>query len=120
VALLQRRTYSETEYSENNISKLPSFAQRFRNHTDSYNDSAHLSGMTSVALATGLAKKALRGRYVDVTQNLEDVIEEADAIRKDPLLYGLGTKFLGELDNYHVAPQALEDPFEFPGLGDTV
>ena len=72
--------------------------------------------MTSVALATGMAKKALRGRYFDATQNLEDVLEEAEIIRKDPLLYGLGTKFLGELNNYHVVPQALEEPFEFPGF----
>jgi hypothetical protein len=72
--------------------------------------------MTSVALATGVAKEALRGRYYDVTQDLEEVIAQADEIKKDRLLYGLGTKFLGELDNYNVVPQPLETPFEFPGF----
>lgn len=104
------------EYSEANISQLPPAAARFRNALDVYNDSPHLSGMTSVALATGIAKDALKGRYYDVTQNLEDVISQADAIKKDPLLYGLGTTFLGELTNYYVVKQPLEKPFEFPGF----
>lgn len=83
---------------------------------DSMKDSAHLSGMVSVALATGVAKRALKGRYFDVQQDLEDVVAQAAAIEMDPELYGLHTRFLGGLPNdggtEHEAP---EERFEFPG-----
>ncbi len=73
--------------------------------------------MSSVALATGVAKDALKGRYVDVTEDLEAIIAQAEAIKKDPLLYGLGTTFLGGLSNYtYVGKRELETPFEFPGF----
>ncbi len=104
------------EYSEASISQLPPAAARFRGVTEYYTDSPYLSGMTSVALATGIAKDALKGRYFDVTQDLEEVISQADAIKADPLLYGLGTTFLGGLSNYFVAKQELETQFEFPGF----
>ncbi len=42
---------------------LPPMAARFRGVVDYYTDSPYLSGMSSVALATGLAKDALKGRY---------------------------------------------------------
>ncbi len=105
-----------TEYSEANISQLPPVAARFRGVVNFYNDSAYLSGMSSVALAAGVAKDALKGRYFDVTQDLEDVVSQADAIKADPLLHGLGTKFLGTMNNYHFAKQELEKPVDFPGF----
>jgi hypothetical protein len=82
-----------------------------------FKDSPYLSGMASVALATGIAKKALKGKYFDVQQDLEDVITQASAIRADPELYTLNTKFLGNLDNDGGTEKRLaEDPFHFPGF----
>ena len=55
--------------------------------------------MTCVALATGLAKHVLRGKYVDVGQDLEDILAQAEAIKRDENLYSLHTTFLGGLGN---------------------
>ena len=85
-----------------------------------YNDSPYLNGMVCVALATGVGKAALRGRYFDVGQDLEDVLAQAAALKADPDLYGLHTSFLGELGNTGVPPggyptEAVEF-FAFPGF----
>lgn len=80
-------------------------------------DSAHLSGMVSVALASGIAKRVLRGRYFDIQQDLEDVVAQVEAIENNPDLYSLHMRFLGGLPNdggtEHTVP---EEKFEFPGL----
>ena len=91
----------------------------FARALDIYNDSPYLNGMVCVALAAGVAKTALRGRYFDVGQDLEDVLAQADALVRDPDLYALHTRFLGGLQNGGVPPggyHAAEHPFEFPGF----
>ncbi|KAK3347959.1 hypothetical protein B0H65DRAFT_160894 [Neurospora tetraspora] len=55
--------------------------------------------MTCVALASGIAKHVLRGKYVDVGQDLEDILAQAEAINQDENLYSLHTSFLGGLGN---------------------
>lgn len=80
---------------------------------DRYNDSPYLNGMTCVALATGLAKDLLRGRYFDVGQDLEDVLALGPAaIRADADLYTLHTRYQGAV------PQGgpLDAKFDFPGF----
>lgn len=80
---------------------------------DTYNDSPYLNGMTCVALATGVAKDLLKGRYFDVGQDLEDVLALGPAaIRDDADLYTLHTRYQGNV------PQggSLDEKFEFPGF----
>jgi len=55
--------------------------------------------MTCVALATGIAKDVLRGRYLDCEQDLGDILEQRELLRKDESFYNLGVKFLGGLPN---------------------
>ena len=91
-------------------------AARFTHWLDIYTDSPHLNGMVCVALATGVAKEALRGKYFDVGQDLEDVVKQTAAIKADPELYSLHTNFLGGLSN-NGGPMTreMDPPFEFPG-----
>ncbi len=109
-----------TEYAKESVATLPPQAHAFfANTLDVYNDSPYLNGMVCVALATGVGKAALRGRYFDVGQDLEDVLAQAAALKADPDLYGLHTSFLGELGNTGVPPGgyfAEEVKFEFPGF----
>jgi len=73
--------------------------------------------MVCVALAAGVAKDTLRGKYFDVGQDLEDVISQPAALKADPELYSLHTNFLGGLSNIaftHDPPPIQE--FEFPGF----
>jgi hypothetical protein len=75
--------------------------------------------MVCVALATGLGKRALRGKYFDVNQDLEDVLAQEDALKADPDLYALHTSFLGEFTNAGLPPggyHAEEVKFDFPGF----
>ena len=89
----------------------------FTNVLDAYNDSPYLNGMVCVALATGIAKDALRGKYFDVVQDLEDVIAQTAAIKANPELYSLHTSFVGGLSNLGPPPETTRDePFEFPGF----
>ncbi len=81
-----------------------------------YNDSMYLSGMVSVALATGVAKEALRGRYFDVGHDLEDVLAYGDEIKASPELYSLHTSFVGGLSNWAMGPRPNEAPLGFPGF----
>ncbi|KAK3904701.1 hypothetical protein C8A05DRAFT_42264 [Staphylotrichum tortipilum] len=108
------------KYATESVATLPPQAQTFfANTLDVYNDSPYLNGMVCVALATGVGKTALRGRYFDVGQDLEDVLAQEAALRADPDLYGLHTSFLGELGNTGVPPGgyfAEEVKFEFPGF----
>ncbi|KAI1036156.1 hypothetical protein LB504_011380 [Fusarium proliferatum] len=83
---------------------------------EGFKDSPYLSGMVSVALATGIAKDCLNGRYFDVQQDLEHVITQAQALKANPDLYTLQVGFLGGLPNdggtENISP---EKPFIFPG-----
>jgi hypothetical protein len=81
-----------------------------------YTDSPYLNGMTCVALACGIAKDVLRGKYFDVGHNLEDVLAQSEAIQKDPELYSLHTTFLGGLSNLNVTDRPNDEPFDFPGF----
>jgi hypothetical protein len=103
------------------VNNLPPQARAwFANALDVYNDSPYLNGMVCVALATGIGKRVLRGKYFDVGQDLEDVLAQAEAIKADPDLYSLHTSFLGELTNSGVPPggyRAEEHKFDFPGFG---
>lgn len=75
----------------------------------------YVSGMTCVALATGIAKKALRGRYHDCTQDLDDIIAQANTLEQDPDLYGLSVKFLGDMPNDGgMENRPGEEPVPFP------
>jgi hypothetical protein len=81
-----------------------------------FKDSPHLSGMVCVALATGIAKDILKGRYFDVQHDLEDVITQGEVVRNNPDIYGLHTTFLGQMPNdggTELLPA--EEHFEFPG-----
>ena len=108
------------EYAQDSVANLPPEGQAFFTNTlDVYNDSPYLNGMVCVALATGLGKRVLRGKYFDVGQDLEDVLAQGEALEADPGLYSLHTSFLGELTNsgmplggYH----AEEVKFDFPGF----
>ena len=109
-----------SEYSKDSVATLPLQAHAFfANTLDIYNDSPYLNGMVCVALATGVGKRALRGKYFDVGQDLEDVLAQEDTLRANPDLYGLHTSFLGELTNAGLPPggyHAEEVKFEFPGF----
>ncbi|KAK4247555.1 hypothetical protein C7999DRAFT_31973 [Corynascus novoguineensis] len=115
-----KSTMTLKKYAKDSILSLPPQAQAiFANQLDIYNDSPYLNGMVCVALATGVGRRALRGKYVDVGQDLEDVLAQADALAADPDLYMLHTRFLGELTNAGVPPggyHAEEVKFEFPGF----
>ncbi|KAK1753393.1 hypothetical protein QBC47DRAFT_453283 [Echria macrotheca] len=108
------------KYGQDSLQNLPPQARgKFANQLDIYNDSPYLNGMLCVALATGIGKTVLRGRYLDVGQDLEDILAQPDALRGDPDLYMLHTSFLGGLKNNGVPPGgyvAAEEKFEFPGF----
>ncbi|KAK3939185.1 hypothetical protein QBC46DRAFT_459799 [Diplogelasinospora grovesii] len=107
------------KYGEESVANLPEKARGwFSNTLDFYNDSPYLNGMVCVALATGIAKDVLRGKYIDVGQDLEDVLEQKEHLKQNPNLYALHTSFLGGLPNGGIPPggyQVPEKPFEFPG-----
>lgn len=89
------------------------------NALDIYDDSPYLNGMVCVALATGVGKEVLRGKYFDVGQDLEDVLAQREALRQNPDLYGLHTSFLGGLKNGGVPEGGYrkeEWGKEFPGF----
>ncbi|KAK4213110.1 hypothetical protein QBC37DRAFT_388225 [Rhypophila decipiens] len=113
------------KYSQTSVSVLPASAQPFFASALSsglYDDSPYLNGMVCVALATGIAKDCLRGRYFDVGHDLEDVLAQRDhLIREKNTLYMLHTSFLGGVDNADLPPPGEErregkDAFEFPGF----
>ena len=72
--------------------------------------------MVCVALANGIAKDVLKGKYFDVGHNLEDVIAQSEAIRRDPELYSLHTTFLGGLSNLNPTDRPNDKHFDFPGF----
>lgn len=111
-----RSTMVNAKYSEDSIKSLPVDGV-YKNILQYYNDSAHLSGMTSVALAAGVAKHVLRGRYYDVGQDLGDVLDKhGDEIAGSNELYYLHTSFVGGLSNGSMGGRPDEPVFEFPGF----
>ncbi|KAK8092080.1 hypothetical protein PG997_002441 [Apiospora hydei] len=110
-------TLNKYKNAETTLPNHPALATKLTQRVDAYNDSPYLNGMTCVALATGLARHVLRGRYFDVGQDLEDVLrpEAAEAaIRADPALYTLHTRYLGAVPDSSGA--VLDEPFVFPGF----
>ncbi|KAJ9158174.1 NAD(P)-binding protein [Coniochaeta hoffmannii] len=105
------------KYSDESLQNLPEHAaNRFRGWLDIYTDSPYLNGMTCVALANGVAKDVLKGKYFDVGHDLEDVIAQTEAIKSDPELYSLHTTFPGGLSNLNPTERPSDEPFDFPGL----
>ncbi|SCN83851.1 uncharacterized protein FFB20_07062 [Fusarium fujikuroi] len=98
------------------MGQYPHVLKRMAQVLEGFKDSPYLSGMVSVALATGIAKDCLNGRYFDVQQDLEHVITQAQALKANPDLYTLQVGFLGGLPNdggtENIAP---EKSFIFPG-----
>jgi len=93
------------EYATDSVANLPEQARApFSRALDIYNDSPYLNGMFCVALATGVGKSFLRGKYLDVGQDLEDLVAQAEAIKANPDLYTLHTSFLGGLKNGGLPP----------------
>ncbi|CAK7225368.1 hypothetical protein SBRCBS47491_005865 [Sporothrix bragantina] len=112
-----RSAMVEKKYSEESVSALPTATPAYQKGIlDYYNDSMHLSGMVSVALANGVAKHALRGRYFDVGHDLEDVLAYSSEIQASPELYSLHTSFVGGLSNWAMGERPDEAPFDFPGF----
>lgn len=104
------------KYSDMSLQVLPEQARdKMKGWLGMYTDSPYLNGMVCVALATGVAKEALRGRYFDVGHDLEDVIAQTECIKKDPGLYSLGVRFLGSLSNTEPVNHGEDEYFEFPG-----
>ncbi|KAB5585181.1 hypothetical protein GE09DRAFT_944958 [Coniochaeta sp. 2T2.1] len=108
------------KYSDESLKKLPEDgAKRFKgllSPEGPYTDSPYLNGMVCVALANGIAKDVLKGKYFDVGHDLEDVIAQSEAIKKDPELYSLHTTFLGGLSNLNPTERPNDKAFDFPGL----
>ncbi|TEA14284.1 Short chain dehydrogenase citE [Colletotrichum sidae] len=66
------------------LGAYPRVVEKFADMLRNFKDSPHLRGMALVALANGVAKGVLRGRYVDVQQDLEDVLSQAAALEENP------------------------------------
>ncbi|KAG4286424.1 hypothetical protein FPRO06_07684 [Fusarium proliferatum] len=99
------------------LAEFPQVFSRFEEWMKRFTGSPHLAGMSCVALATGIAKDVLRGRYYDVEQDLEDVIAQASLLKADPLLHTLNISMLGSLQREEGAiAQEPEEKFDFPGF----
>ncbi|KAH7248151.1 hypothetical protein B0J15DRAFT_562205 [Fusarium solani] len=99
------------------LDEFPHITSRFAEWKKKFTGSPHLAGMACVALATGIAKDVLRGRYFDVEQDLEDVISKAPLLKADPLLHTLHVSMLGSLEREEGAiDREPEEPFDFPGF----
>ncbi|KAF5534518.1 Dehydrogenase reductase SDR family member 7B [Fusarium phyllophilum] len=73
----------------NFFADYPQAMESFLEILKGFKDTPYLSGMTSVALATGIAKEVLRGKYFDAQHDLEDVIAQASVLKANPELYTL-------------------------------
>ncbi|KLO10636.1 NAD-binding protein [Schizopora paradoxa] len=71
----------------------PGSVQRIRDNFNSFVTPPELCGRTCVLLAMGKAKE-LRGRYIDVRNDIESVVEQAEIVKKNGL-YSLGIRELG-------------------------
>ncbi|KAH8899105.1 NAD(P)-binding protein [Thozetella sp. PMI_491] len=107
---------TKEKYSQDSVANLPEKVRPgFDGWLDRYFDSPYLNGMVCVALAAGVGKDVLRGKYIDVEQDLEDVVAQAEAFKKNPDLHSLHTTFLGSLPSRGKFLAELEEPWEFPG-----
>ncbi|KAH6868928.1 hypothetical protein B0T10DRAFT_596052, partial [Thelonectria olida] len=99
------------------LAEFPHITSRFAEWKNKFTGSPGLAGMACVALATGIAKDVLRGRYFDVEQDLEDIISNAALLKADPLLHTLHVTLLGSLEREEGAvDREPEAPFDFPGF----
>jgi hypothetical protein len=99
------------------LGEFPQIMGRFEEWMKRFTGSPHLAGMSCVALATGIAKEVLRGRYYDVEQDLEDIIAQVELLKEDPLLHRLNISMLGALEREEGAiAQKPEERFNFPGF----
>ncbi|KAF4951989.1 hypothetical protein FGADI_7105 [Fusarium gaditjirri] len=99
------------------LAEYPQVVSGFVEWMKKFTGSPHLAGMACVALATGIAKDALRGRYYDVEQDLEDVIAQTSALKADPLLHSLHISMLGSFEREDGAiAMEPEASFDFPGF----
>lgn len=80
-------------------SEFPSALADFKAWVPKFKGSPYVPGMVSVALATGIGKDTLRGRYFDCEHDLGDVLEQKEVLDADPELHSLGVKFLGGQPN---------------------
>ncbi|KAK2685627.1 hypothetical protein QWA68_015427 [Fusarium oxysporum] len=99
------------------LKEFPEVTSRFAEWKKKFTGSPHLVGMSCVALATGIAKDALKGRYYDVEQDLEDVIDQAPLLKADSLLHTLHISMLGSMEREEGAmSREPEESFDFPGF----
>ncbi|KAI1063749.1 hypothetical protein LB506_005880 [Fusarium annulatum] len=99
------------------LAEFPQVFSRFEEWMKRFTGSPHLAGMSCVALATGIAKDVLRGRYYDVEQDLQDFIAQTSLLKADPLLHTLHISMLGSLEREEGAiSQEPEEKFDFPGF----
>nr|RBQ91806.1 hypothetical protein FVER53263_12478 [Fusarium verticillioides] len=104
-------------HQDSALGEFPQIMGRFEEWMRRFTGSPHLAGMSCVALATGIAKDALRGRYYDVEQDLEDIIAQVALLKEDPLLHRLNISMLGALEREEGAiDQEPEERFDFPGF----
>jgi len=95
---------------------FPELTEGMEETLQGFKDSPYLSGMVCVALATGIAKDILKGRYFDVQHDLEDIIAQGEIVQNIPDIYGLHTTFPGQLPNDGGTELLPAEPhFEFPG-----
>ncbi|KAK4229194.1 hypothetical protein QBC38DRAFT_472853 [Podospora fimiseda] len=115
-----KSTMTKEKYSEESVSNLPEQVRKayLDGFEEIYNDSPYLNGMICVALATGIGKDVLRGKYYDVNQDLEDVLAQGEALKQNLDLHMLHTSFLGGLRNGAVPEGGYkkDEEFEFPGF----
>ncbi|KAJ5209800.1 hypothetical protein N7449_004179 [Penicillium cf. viridicatum] len=81
------------------LGQFPNFEKDMKLWVSRFRDSPYLSGMTSVALASGIAKEVLRGRYYDSEHDLGDVLAQGEMGLKHPEYYTLGVRFPGGRPN---------------------
>ncbi|KAF5703649.1 cytochrome P450 monooxygenase [Fusarium mundagurra] len=104
-------------HHDTSLAEFPQVFSHFEEWMKKFTGSPHLAGMSCVALATGIAKDVLRGRYYDVEQDLEDIIAQAALLKADPLLHTLHISMLGSLEREEGAiAQKPEERFDFPGF----
>jgi len=84
---------AEGSVDEDMDKMAPGSVQSIREEFSSFVTPPELCGRTCVFLATGKGRE-LRGRYVDVNQDIESVAKQADVVKKENL-YNLGIRELG-------------------------
>jgi hypothetical protein len=70
----------------------------FEQFRDTFRTSLDVPAQTCVYIATGKAKRALKGKYFDCEQDIQTVVDNVSEIERDDL-YELKVQFLGGLPN---------------------